>query len=143
MRILHYAEWSKSTCTKSVLACSSSFHPLGSPWKGDCVRGLRSLGAGEDLAGDQTVEFRLTTPNAWKLWVNGKMLFGREEYHRTPSSLVMDLYRVPVKLKAGKNRILLKICQNEQDDDWAQRYEFRIRVCDETGSAVRPETRHE
>ncbi len=85
---------------------------------------------------DRTVEFRLTTPNAWKLWVNGKMLFGREEYHRTPSSLVMDLYRVPVKLKAGKNRILLKVCQNEQDDDWAQRYEFRLRVCDETGSAV-------
>lgn len=86
---------------------------------------------------DQAVEFRLTTPNAWKLWVNGKFVFGREEYHRTPSSLVMDLYRVPVKLKAGKNQILLKVCQNEQDQDWAQRYEFRLRVCDETGSAVR------
>lgn len=101
--------------------------------KGSCMYATTEFTS----ARDQAVEFRLTTPNAWKLWVNGKYVFGREEYHRTPSSLVMDLYRVPVKLKAGKNRILLKVCQNEQEQDWAQRYEFRLRVCDETGSAVR------
>ncbi|APZ96097.1 hypothetical protein [Fuerstiella marisgermanici] len=82
---------------------------------------------------EQSAEIRLGTPNAWKLWVNGELVFGREEYHRGTS---MDQYRVPVKLQSGPNTILLKICQNEQDQDWAQRYQFQLRVCDNTGSAV-------
>ena len=50
----------------------------------------------------------------------------------------MDLYRVPVELRAGENRILLKVCQNEQTQDWAQRYEFQLRIADATGAGVRP-----
>lgn len=83
----------------------------------------------------QTVEIRLGTPNAWKVWVNGKIAFSREEYHRGMS---LDQYRVPVKLKPGRNRILLKLCQNEQEQDWAQRYQYQLRVSDETGAAVLP-----
>lgn len=83
----------------------------------------------------QTVEIRLGTPNAWKVWVNGKIAFSREEYHRGMS---LDQYRVPVKLKSGRNRILLKLCQNEQEQDWAQRYQYQLRISDETGAAVLP-----
>lgn len=79
------------------------------------------------------VELRLGTPNAWKLWVNGEFLFGREEYHR---GMKIDQYRVPAEFQKGKNTILLKICQNEQTEDWAQRYQFQLRVCDAAGSAV-------
>lgn len=86
-------------------------------------------------SGDQAVELRLGTPNAWKLWVNGELVFQREEYHRGTR---MDQYTVPVQLTTGPNTILLKICQNEQDQPWAQRYQFQLRVCDATGSAVRP-----
>ncbi|MFO1000924.1 MAG: hypothetical protein U0936_11320 [Planctomycetaceae bacterium] len=84
---------------------------------------------------EQNVEIRLGTPNAWKLWVNGKLVFEREEYHR---SSAMDQYKVPVSLKAGDNVVLLKVCQNEQTQDWAQKYQFQLRVCDSTGSAVLP-----
>lgn len=84
---------------------------------------------------DQSVEMRLGTPNAWKLWVNGELKFEREEYHRGTR---MDQYRVPVTLKAGPNTILIKVCQNEQDQPWAQDYQFQLRVCDSTGSAVLP-----
>ncbi|MEZ6059291.1 MAG: hypothetical protein R3C19_02905 [Planctomycetaceae bacterium] len=83
----------------------------------------------------QSVELRLGTPNAWKLWVNGKLAFEREEYHR---STRMDQYKVPVELNAGTNTILVKVCQNEQTDDWAQVYQFQLRVCDSAGSAVLP-----
>ncbi|MEZ6128658.1 MAG: hypothetical protein R3C59_08235 [Planctomycetaceae bacterium] len=83
---------------------------------------------------EQTLELRLGTPNAWKLWVNGALVFEREEYHRGTR---MDQYRVPVKLEAGPNTILLKICQNEQDQPWAQDYQFQLRVCDNTGSGVK------
>ncbi|HLQ43208.1 MAG TPA: hypothetical protein VK137_00650 [Planctomycetaceae bacterium] len=79
---------------------------------------------------DRIVEFRLGTPNAWKLWLNGKQLFGRDEYHR---GMAIDQYRVRGDLKPGANTILLKICQNEQTEDWAQRYEFQLRVADLSG----------
>ena len=36
--------------------------------------------------------------------------------------------------------VMFKICQNEQTQDWAQRYQFQIRVCNSTGSAVLPAT---
>lgn len=78
----------------------------------------------------RSVEFRLGTPNAWKIWVNGKQLFGRDEYHR---GMALDQYRVRGEVKAGANTILLKLCQNEQTEDWAQRYEFQLRVADLSG----------
>jgi hypothetical protein len=82
---------------------------------------------------DEPVEFRLATPNAWKLWVNNELVFAREEYHR---GSFFDQYRIPGKLKSGKNTILLKVCQNEQTQDWAQDWEFQFRICDVTGRAV-------
>ena len=86
---------------------------------------------------EQQAEIRLGTPNSWKLWVNGKLVFEREEYHRSSQ---LDQYRVPVTLQAGNNTLLLKICQNEQTQDWAQRYQYQIRICNSTGSAVLPAT---
>lgn len=85
--------------------------------------------------GNKQVELRLGTPNAWKLWVNGKLVFARDEYHRGSQ---LDQYRVPVSLKAGANTILLKVCQNEQTEDWAQDWKYQIRVCDNSGAAVAP-----
>jgi len=43
---------------------------------------------------------------------------------------------VPCVLKPGANTILLKICQNEQTEDWAQRYQFQLRVCNASGIAI-------
>ena len=86
----------------------------------------------------QHVQLRLGTPNAWKLWVNDQLLFEREEYHRGTS---LDQYRVDVELKPGRNVILLKICQNEMEEDWAQAYQFQLRVCDESGTAIASQTR--
>ncbi|MCA9058024.1 MAG: hypothetical protein KDA85_05975 [Planctomycetaceae bacterium] len=86
---------------------------------------------------EQDVEVRLGTPNAWKLWINGQLVFAREEYHR---STRMDQYRIPIHLKAGPNLLLIKVCQNEQKEDWAQAYRFQLRICDGTGAAVLPAT---
>ncbi|MCA8996563.1 MAG: hypothetical protein KDA80_06255 [Planctomycetaceae bacterium] len=82
---------------------------------------------------DLDVQFRLATPNAWKLWVNGQEVFAREEYHR---GMRFDQYIVPGELKKGKNTILLKVCQNEQEQDWAQRWAFQFRIVDPSGRAV-------
>jgi hypothetical protein len=87
---------------------------------------------------DQTVDLRLGTPNAWKLWVNGKYVFGREEYHR---GMAIDQYKMRATFKKGPNQILLKICQNEQKEEWAQRWQYQLRVCDATGTAILSTTR--
>ncbi len=84
---------------------------------------------------EQPVEFRFGTPNAWKLWLNGELLFGREEYHR---GMFYDMYQVRGRLQPGRNVILMKVCQNEQKEDWAQAWTIQFRVCDLTGRAIRP-----
>lgn len=81
------------------------------------------------------VELRLGTPNAWKLWANGELAFARDEYHRGTQ---LDQYRVPVKLQAGKNVILIKVCQNEQTEEWAQDWKYQLRVSDSSGAAIEP-----
>lgn len=85
----------------------------------------------------ESVELRLGTPNAWKLWVNGELAFARDEYHRGTR---LDQYKVQVHLKPGRNVILLKVCQNEQTEDWAQDWKFQLRVSDSSGAAILPAT---
>jgi hypothetical protein len=88
-------------------------------------------------AEDLPVEFRLATGNAWKLWVNGELVFAREEYHR---GMWFDQYRMPGQLRQGANRILIKVCQNEQEEPWAQDWSFQFRICDQYGRALSPES---
>jgi hypothetical protein len=54
---------------------------------------------------------------------------------------LMDQYRAHARLKQGVNTILLKICQNEQTEDWAQEWNFQVRVCDASGQAIPPSKR--
>ncbi len=83
----------------------------------------------------RSIEIRLGTPNAWKLWVNGELVFARDEYHRGTQ---LDQYKVRAKLKSGTNAILIKVCQNEQTDVWAQDWKYQLRVCDSAGAAILP-----
>lgn len=82
------------------------------------------------------VELRANSPNAVKVWLNGKELIAHEEYHHGDS---MDQYIGKGSLKQGENIILVKICQNDQKEVWAQSWEFALRVCDATGSAIKVE----
>lgn len=81
----------------------------------------------------QPAELRLGCKNGWKVWFNGKLLFGRDEYHRGAR---IDQYRLPVELQAGRNTILVKVCQNEDVKDWTKEWEFQLRVCNATGTAI-------
>ena len=79
------------------------------------------------------VELRLGCKNAWKVWLNGKFLFGRDEYHR---GMEIDQYRLAGELQKGKNVILVKLCQNEQTEQWTKEWEFQLRVTDPLGAVV-------
>ncbi|MEC9054482.1 MAG: hypothetical protein VX633_04205 [Verrucomicrobiota bacterium] len=86
-----------------------------------------------DAGEARPAELRLGCKNAWKIWLNGKLVFERDEYHRGQR---IDQYKMPVELRKGTNSILLKLCQNEQKQDWTVQWEFQLRVCDATGTAI-------
>tara|TARA_Y100000588_G_scaffold54729_1_gene52063 strand:+ start:2174 stop:3307 length:1134 start_codon:yes stop_codon:yes gene_type:complete len=79
------------------------------------------------------VQLRLGCKNAWKVWLNGELLFARDEYHR---GMRIDQYLIDAKLKKGKNAILVKLCQNEQEQSWTKQWQFQLRVTDASGTAL-------
>jgi hypothetical protein len=82
---------------------------------------------------DQVVDLRLGCINANKIWLNGEELTANHVYH---AGQEIDQYLAKGKMKKGKNAILLKICQNEQTEMWAQNWQFQLRVCDTIGTAI-------
>ena len=93
----------------------------------------RGLGDVYKRQTERDAEIRLGCKNAWKIWLNGDLVFGRDEYHRGKE---IDQYRLPVKLRKGPNAILVKCCQNEQTETWTVEWEFQLRICDSTGTAI-------
>jgi tetratricopeptide (TPR) repeat protein len=97
-------------------------------------KGVAAYAAGEFLADQQReVEFRMTSFNAVKLWLNGKLIDQHKVYH---SGAEWDQYVSRGTLRPGRNVLLVKICQNEQKQDWAVHWAFRLRVCDLQGKPV-------
>jgi hypothetical protein len=82
---------------------------------------------------EQPVQVRAASQNAIKIFLNGKLIFSREEYHH---GMQMDQHVGAGKLRAGRNELLVKICQNEQTDDWAQNWSFQARICDQGGGTL-------
>ena len=82
---------------------------------------------------ERPVELRLGCINAVKVFLNGKEVFAREEYHH---GMRFDQYVGPGTLKPGKNEILVKVCQNDQKEPWAQDWQFQLRLSDATGGAL-------
>lgn len=86
-----------------------------------------------EAAEARDAELRLGCKNAWKIWHNGRLVFGRDEYHR---GMKIDQYRLPIRLERGRNTILVKLCQDEQKQEWTKEWQFQLRVCDATGTAL-------
>jgi hypothetical protein len=82
---------------------------------------------------ERPVEVRLGCINAVKVFLNGKEVFAREEYHH---GMRFDQYVGSGTLKPGKNEILVKVCQNDQKEPWAQEWQFQLRMSDATGGAL-------
>jgi hypothetical protein len=86
-----------------------------------------------DSPSEQPVELRAGSNNAIRIYLNGKEVCSREEYHH---GMRMDQHAGKGVLRKGRNEILVKVCQNEQTESWAQLWSFQLRVCDAIGGAV-------
>lgn len=78
-------------------------------------------------------EVRVTSPTSVKIFLNQKELFGRDEYHH---GAPFDGHTGRGTLRKGENVIVVKVCQNNQTESWAQKWEFQVRVCDATGGPL-------
>ena len=100
------------------------------------VKGVSAYAVAEFLAEeDGECEIRVGCINAHKVWVNGELVMANEVYH---NGISPDKFSAPAKLVKGDNQIMIKVCQNEQTQPWAQRWMFQVRICDETGKAIKP-----
>ena len=77
-------------------------------------------------------EFRGAADDNLTVWVNGKRAFGFEEYR---NGVRFDRHRFKVQLPAGKNTVLVKICQSAAPNP-EPNWEFFLRVVDETGKGI-------
>ncbi len=86
-----------------------------------------------DSPREQPVEVRVGTYNAVKVFLNGKELISLEEYHH---GMKLDQYVGLGTLKKGRNELLVKLCQDDEKESYAQNWNFQLRLCDALGGAV-------
>jgi hypothetical protein len=84
-------------------------------------------------AKEQPCEIRVTSPTAIKIFLNGRELLAHEEYHH---GAAFDAYIGRGRLQPGENVVVLKVCQNNQTQSWAQAWFFQMRICDATGGPL-------
>jgi|TARA_E500000178_G_scaffold347272_1_gene400271 hypothetical protein len=87
-----------------------------------------------ESSSEKNAQFRIGSKNAWKLWINNKLVFARDEYHRGGTKV--DQFVLNGQLRKGRNQILVKICQNEQTESWTKQWEFCFRITDESGTSL-------
>ena len=69
------------------------------------------------------------------IWLNGERVFGREQWL---NGTRFDRFVVPVRLRSGKNTLLVKVCQGPQhkDPEVPNNWSLQLRFCYATGIGV-------
>jgi hypothetical protein len=85
---------------------------------------------------EQQVELRCSADDNLTVWLNGKKVLDREQWL---NGTRLDRFITPVTLKAGTNRVLVKICQGPQhvNPEVPNNWMFQLRFCDATGVAAK------
>jgi hypothetical protein len=86
-----------------------------------------------DMPAGGLAEVRLGSPCAVAVWVNGVPVMAHEVYH---ASQAIDQYVAPAEFRRGRNQVLVKCCQNEQTQPWAEVWTFQLRICDPLGAPL-------
>jgi len=85
-------------------------------------------------------EVRIGSPCAVRVWVNGLPVMSHEIYH---ASDTIDQYVATDEFRAGTNSVLVKCCQNEQTQPWAEDWKFQLRITDALGKPLATQPRPE
>jgi hypothetical protein len=87
-----------------------------------------------EIAAPLEAEFRGAADDNFTIWVNGRRVFGFEEYR---NGVRLDRHRFKVTLQAGVNTILVKVCQAPMDaSNTEPNWEFLLRIVDVSGKGI-------
>ena len=69
------------------------------------------------------------------VWLNGRQVFAREQWL---NGTRFDRFITPVTLVAGRNSLLVKVCQGPQhkDPEVSNNWSLQLRICDEEGKGI-------
>jgi hypothetical protein len=82
--------------------------------------------------GELDAELRCGADDNCIVWLNGRRVLAREQWL---NGTRLDRFVVPVRLREGTNRLLVKVCQGPQhkDPDVPNNWSLQQRFCDATG----------
>ncbi len=79
------------------------------------------------------VEVRIGCYTVFKLWVNGALALHRADAY---TGMQFDHYRAKIRLREGKNTLLMKVCMDIPPPPLPKLWRFQLRVCDADGAAI-------
>lgn len=88
-----------------------------------------------DVPRKQAAQVRCGADDNCSVWLNGEKVFGRDQWL---NGTRFDRFVTPVKLKQGRNTLLVKICQGPQhkDPEVTNNWSFQLRLSDADGRGV-------
>lgn len=88
-----------------------------------------------DVPRAQEAQLRCGADDNCSAWLNGKKVFAREQWL---NGTRFDRFITPIKLTAGRNTLLVKVCQGPQhkDPEVPNNWTVQLRLCDERGRGV-------
>ncbi len=89
-----------------------------------------------DVPRDQAAQVRCGADDNCSVWLNGEKVFGRDQWL---NGTRFDRFITPIKLKAGRNTLLVKVCQGPQHKDLEvpNNWSLQLRLCDEQGRGIK------
>jgi hypothetical protein len=84
------------------------------------------------------VEVRIGCYTVFKLWVNGELALYRADAY---TGMQFDHYRTKIRLRQGKNTLLMKVCTDTPPPGVPKLWRFQLRVCAADGAAILSTTR--
>jgi hypothetical protein len=88
-----------------------------------------------DVPQERPAQLRCGADDNCTVWLNGRKILAREQWL---NGTRFDRFVTPVTLTAGRNTLLVKVCQGPQhkDPEVPNNWTMQLRLCDEAGRGV-------
>ena len=88
-----------------------------------------------DVPQAQSAQLRCGADDNCSVWLNGRQILAREQWL---NGTRFDRFITPIDLSAGKNLLLVKVCQGPQgrDPEASNPWSLQLRLCNEHGQGV-------
>ncbi len=84
---------------------------------------------------EQPAQLRCGADDNCSVWLNGRKVFAREQWL---NGTRFDRFITPITLAAGRNTLLVKVCQGSQhkDPEVPNNWSLQLRLCDDQGRGI-------